>query len=147
MELLNQRFHKFNMNIIKDYNLRFEYRKEDNILAVHSEKEQSILAHFLMHWNSPTEIVAELLPLVNRGIQYGTIENWKTKDGWSGYYIEGGDMFLESIDADVVGSVFVMSDKTKLDCSEIGLVDLELSSIDFKEIIIQWLCFILRNKP
>jgi len=134
------------MNLLKEYNLRFEYRKEDDVLAVHSEIDQSILAHFLMHWNKPIDIVDDLLPLVNKGIRYGNIENWKVKDGWSGYYIEEEDMFLEGIDADVIGSVFVTSDKTKIDSSELGLVDLEMNSGDFKEIIIQWLCFILRTK-
>ena len=142
--------------------------------AVDSENYK-ILSNFLMYWDSPNDIVNNLIPYINKGIRYGTedrfkayseisglkekmLRQWETRsipnpnELWEniknnkGYYIEEEDSFLEGIDADVIGSAFVTSDITVLSGSELNLKEMELSSEDFKEIIIEWLIFVIKNK-
>ena len=153
----------------------FTFRMVVDSPAVDSTGDFEILAHFLMYWDNPISIVSDLVPLINRGIIYGRQERWMTYEdipglkekmlrqwevhnisngverwekirSWKGYYIKEEDSFLESIGADIVGSAFVTSDTTVINGSDLKLKDIEISSYDFKEVVLEWLQFILRNK-
>lgn len=159
--------------MLENYQLRFMMVGE-NPVAV-STKKYDILSHYLMYWDNPIDIVTCLIPLVNRGVKFGTDCRWKSYEEvpglkekmfrqwdtnnipnpmsrwekikiWKGYYIEEEGAFLESIGADVVGTAFVTENVTVLSGSNLHFDDMELPSSEFKEIIIQWLCFILKNK-
>ncbi len=73
-------------------------------------------------------------------------ESWIRIKQYTGYYIKEFDLWLEGIGADIYGIAFVTSDKTSIEGSEIGDNPIVLPSVDFKEIVIEWLMFILRNK-
>jgi hypothetical protein len=73
-------------------------------------------------------------------------EYWQRISEYSGYYIEEHESFLEGIDGDVAGVAFVTSEKTTIEASDLGHSDMELPSIDFKGIVIEWLTFILKNR-
>ena len=153
----------------------FNFRMAGDSPAVDSNSDFNILAHFLMYWDNPNSIVNDLVPLINRGIKYGTKDRWITYEEvpglkekmlkqwevnnisnrterweklrtWKGYYIEEEDSFLEGIGADVVGSAFVTADTTVINGGDLKLKDMEMSSEDFKEVVLEWLQFILRNK-
>ncbi len=73
-------------------------------------------------------------------------ESWTRIKGYTGYYLKEFDLWLEGIGADIYGIAFVTSDKTIIEGSDIGDKPVTLPSVDFKEIVIEWLIFILRNK-
>lgn len=151
------------------------FRMAGDSPAVDSTGDFDILAHFLMYWDNPKSIVSDLIPLINRGIKYGRkerwmayedipglkekmfkqwkahdipdgLERWEKLRSWKGFYVEEEDSFLEGIGADVVGSAFVTKDITVLNGSDLNLKDVEISSVDFKEVVLEWLQFILRNR-
>jgi hypothetical protein len=73
-------------------------------------------------------------------------ESWNRIKDYTGYYISEKDFWLEGIGADIWGIAFVTSINTTIDGSDIGDLPITLPSQDFKEIVIEWLAFILRNK-
>ena len=62
--------------ITEKYQLNFRMAGESP--AVDSINDYSILSHFLMHWDNPDHIVKDLIPLINRGIKFGTKDRWRT---------------------------------------------------------------------
>lgn len=73
-------------------------------------------------------------------------ESWNRIKGYTGYYIKELDFWLEGIGAEIFGIAFVTSDETTIEGSDIGDKPVTLPSVDFKEIVIEWLAFILKNK-
>ncbi|MEO7175755.1 MAG: hypothetical protein ABIV51_07800 [Saprospiraceae bacterium] len=73
-------------------------------------------------------------------------ESWDRIKDYTGYYIKDLDFWLEGIGGDVTGIAFITDTNTTIDGSDIGDEPMELPSIDFKEIVIEWLAFILRSK-
>jgi hypothetical protein len=73
-------------------------------------------------------------------------ESWNRIKEYTGYYISELDFWLEGIDADIWGIAFVTANITTIYGSDTGDLPMTLPSVDFKEIVIEWLSFILRNK-
>lgn len=73
-------------------------------------------------------------------------ESWNRIKSYQGYYIKELDYWLEGIGADIYGLAFVTSNNTSIEASDIGDASIVMPSEDFKEIVIEWLAFILRNK-
>lgn len=73
-------------------------------------------------------------------------ESWDRIKEYTGYYISELDFWLEGIGGDVTGIAFVTQENTTIEGSDLGDPPMQLPSIDFKEIVIEWLSFILRNK-
>ena len=73
-------------------------------------------------------------------------KSWDEIKNYTGYYIKEMDFWLEGIGGDVTGIAFVTAKNTKIDGSGLGDLPMTLPSQDFKEIVIEWLAFILLNK-
>ncbi|MBP9056284.1 MAG: hypothetical protein KBF69_07850 [Saprospiraceae bacterium] len=71
---------------------------------------------------------------------------WDEIKNYTGYYIKELDFWLEGIGGDVTGIAFVTAKNTTIDGSDLGDLPITLPSQDFKEIVIEWLAFILRNR-
>lgn len=73
-------------------------------------------------------------------------KSWDEIKNYTGYYIKELDFWLEGIGGDVTGIAFVTAKNTTIDGSDLGDLPMTLPSQDFKEIVIEWLAFILLNK-
>jgi len=72
-------------------------------------------------------------------------KSWDRISNYTGYYISEFDFWLEGIGADVCGIAFVTSNSTTIEASELGHFNIEFPSVDIKEMVLEWLLFILRN--
>lgn len=109
------------MDLFEKYNLKF---KEINGLVhiVSDLKENQILAQYLDLWSKSDELRVDFLPELN--------------------LVLNGKMKYNDIDADVVGLAYFDKIKTKIIGSEVGYLDMELPTKDFKNLIIEWLEFL-----
>lgn len=120
--MLNLLFLNYNMNkVIDKYSLKFVFIKGRKT-SVSKSPEFEILAQYLDLWRDPREVKETLLPSINS--------------------VLGGEVEFNDIGADVVGIALVKRQTTELTGSEIGYLDLELPTEDFREIILKWLEFI-----
>lgn len=107
--------------IIDKYPIKFIFIKNRKT-SVSQNTEYEILAQYLDLWRDPRELKNTLLPSIN-SVLVGEIE-------------------FNDIGADVVGIALVKKKTTELTGSEIGYLDLELPTEDFREIILEWLEFL-----
>lgn len=73
-------------------------------------------------------------------------KTWDEIKNFTGYYIKELDFWLEGIGGNETSLGFVTAKNTTIDESGLGDLPMTLPSQDFKEIVIEWLAFILRNK-
>lgn len=106
---------------IDRYPLKFTVIK-DRKTSLSESSEYEILAQYLDLWRDPREIKETLLP--------GIIS------------VLNGEIDFNDIGADVVGIALVKKQTTELTGSEVGYLDLELPTEDFKNIILGWLEFL-----
>ncbi|MBL6449091.1 hypothetical protein JMN32_22460 [Fulvivirga sp. 29W222] len=106
---------------IEKYPVKFIFI-ENRKTSVSESSEYEILAQYLDIWRDPREIKETLLPGINS-------------------VLEGEVSFVE-IGADVVGLAVVQKEKTELCGSEVGYKDLIMPSIDFRNLVMEWLEFL-----
>jgi hypothetical protein len=73
-------------------------------------------------------------------------KSWNRISEYTGYYIKEMDLWLEGINGDFGGLAFVTSSITTIELSSFGDSRISLPSSDFKNIVLEWLLFILQNK-
>ena len=109
------------MDILKKYNLKICNNK-----YIHSvDLEKRILINFLAYWDNPQDIREDLLPELNQ--------------------VVNGELKFIDIGADVVGLAYIESKNTKLLGSDLGHLDFEMPTSDFKDLILVWLSILESN--
>ena len=109
------------MKIFKKYKL--EIREFNGSLSVVTQDSQlRILSHFIDFWNKPKDIREDLLPELEK--------------------VLNGSFSYTDIGADVIGVAYVEPGITKLIGSELGFSNMELPTVDFKDLIMEWLTFL-----
>jgi hypothetical protein len=106
---------------INKYPVKFSFIRGRKT-SLSESPEYEILAQYLDLWRDPREVKETLLSGINS--------------------VLSGEIEFNDIGADVVGIALVKRQTTELTGSEVGYLDLELPTKDFKEIILKWLEFL-----
>jgi len=100
--------------------------KNDIQTVLTDKPEYQILASYLAEWSCIGDIKEDLLPEIES--------------------VLSGEVTSTDVDADVVGLAYIEKETTKLMGSDVGYADMELPTIEFREIIIKWLEFLENSK-
>lgn len=111
--------------LFEKYQLRLK-TIHGSIHVITDNDKVEILSQFLDHWHRPKDLLEDLLPELDAVLK-GTLSD-------------------SDIDADVIGLAHIEPEITKLIGSDIGYKDMELSTLDFRGLIMEWIGFLESKK-